>query len=84
MAGVDHKDHYRALKECLEVLRQNGLTAKKSKCEFAKPSIKFFGLIFSSKVVHPDPEKVEALKAAEPPRSKEELRSFSSCPIMPI
>ena len=76
VAGVDHKDHYRALKECLEVLRQNGLTAKKSKCEFAKPSIKFFGLIFSSKGVHPDPEKVEALKAAEPPRSKKELRSF--------
>ena len=39
-------------------------------------SIKFFGLIFSGDGESPDPEKVSALKACEPPANKNELRSF--------
>ena len=76
VAGVDEDDHLRALKETFTVLKANGLTAKKSKCEFAKASIKFFGLIFSADGVYPDPDKVVSLKEAEPPTDKKELRSF--------
>ena len=32
VAGVDDKDHLRALRDTLKVIRDNGLTAKKSKC----------------------------------------------------
>ena len=76
VAGVDDDDHLRALRDTLLVLRKNGLTAKLSKCVFGKPSVSFFGLIFSKDGVHPDPSKVEALKVAEAPRDKKELRSF--------
>ena len=76
VAGTDDKDHLRALRETLKVLKDNGLTAKRSKCEFAKPSVKFYGLVFSAEGTYPDPEKVAALKQAEPPTDKRELRSF--------
>ena len=57
------------------MLEQCNLTANK-KCEFNKQSIKFYGLVFSESGISPDPEKVMALKGAEPPTSKTELRSF--------
>ena len=38
--------------------------------------MKFFGKVFSSKGISPDPGKVAALKAAGPPQSAAEVRSF--------
>jgi len=38
--------------------------------------VKFFGKVFSSKGISPDPDKVAALKAAGPPQSAAEVRSF--------
>jgi hypothetical protein len=47
-----------------------------SKCEFNKEEIKFFGYIFSEAGMSPDPEKVEAVKKVESPKTSEEMRSF--------
>ena len=74
--GSDEEDHYRALSATFQRLCDSGLTLKRSKCEFGKRSIKFFGLVFSDQGISPDPEKVEALQHLSPPTNQAELRSF--------
>ena len=66
VSGFDGEDHY-----C-----ESGLTLKRSKCEFGKTSIMFFGLAFSDQGISPDPEKVEALQHLSAPSNQAELRSF--------
>ena len=39
-------------------------------------SVTFFGKVFSSEEISPDPTKVAALQAAGPPQSQAEVRSF--------
>ena len=58
------------------MMEQYNLTINAAKCEFNSRSIKFFGLVFSESGVSPDPEKIKALKQAEPPETKSDLRSF--------
>ena len=70
------KDHDRALLEVLQMFRRTGLTLNRKKCIFSATKTKFFGYIFSDKGIFPDPDKVTALRAAEAPKSKEEVRSF--------
>ena len=41
--SFDWNDHLRHLKNVLRALQEAGLTLKLSKCEFAKPSVKFLG-----------------------------------------
>ena len=52
-------------------LRFNG-----EKCEFDKPSITFYGHVFSKNGVSPCPEKIEAIKSLKPPTNVHELRSY--------
>ncbi|MEL6802271.1 MAG: RNase H-like domain-containing protein, partial [Bacteroidota bacterium] len=70
------RDHDRALLEVLEMFRRTGLTLNRKKCNFSATKTKFFGYIFSDEGISPDPDKVAALRAAEAPKSKEEVRSF--------
>ena len=74
--GRTQKDHDGALEQVLAVLEKANLTLNKSKCEFSKSSIIFYGLKFSQEGVSPDPRKIEALQSAEAPKTKSELRSF--------
>ena len=74
--GKSKLEHDIALKKVLDTLENCGLTANVNKCEFFKTSIKFFGLIFNNRGVKPDPTKVDALRNAEAPSSKKELKSF--------
>lgn len=70
------KDHDRALLEVLQMFRRTGLTLNRRKCVFSAMRTKFFGYVFSSEGVFPDPEKVRALREASAPKAKEEVRSF--------
>ena len=74
--GRNQAEHNEALFRVLQRLADCGLTLKPEKCEFNKQDIKFFGYIFSKDGMRPDPEKVEALRKTEPPKSVEEMRSF--------
>jgi hypothetical protein len=76
VSGFDEEDHYRALSATFQRLRESGLTLKRSKCEFGKTSIMFFGLVFPDQGISPDPEKVEALQHLPAPSNLAELRSF--------
>ena len=74
--GRTQEEHDHAVEEVLLAFFEAGLTVNKAKCEFNKKLIVFFGLVFSAEGVKPDPAIVEALKHAEPPTSKSELKSF--------
>ena len=76
VGGKDSDDNVRALKATFQVIKENNLTLSKKKCEFNKSSINFFGLIFSSDGIYPDPGKVTSLEEADVPKNKDELRSF--------
>jgi hypothetical protein len=76
VSGLDEEEHYRALSATFQRLCESGLTLKRSKCEFGKTSIMFFGLVFSGQGISPDPEKVEVLQHISAPSNQAELRSF--------
>ena len=63
--GKNKEEHHKNLKEVLDILKRWGLSANRGKCEFFTSSIKFYGLIFTSDGVSPDPSKVEALRNAK-------------------
>ena len=70
------KDHDRTLMQVFEMFRRTGMTINKKKCVFNATRTKFFGYVFSADGISPDPDKVAALQRADPPASKEEVRSF--------
>ena len=68
--------HDKALDEVLCRLKESGLTANLPKCEFRKPSMEFYGMIFSESGLAPDVKKVEALVQMSPPANVGELQSL--------
>ena len=74
--GKDRKEHDFALHQTLSRLHSKGLTINRDKLDLHKPSIEFFGYIFSAKGISPAPSKVNALKSASLPRNASEIRSF--------
>ena len=76
MYGRTQLEHDAGVENVMRMLEADNLTANESKSEFNKSVIKFFGLLFSEEGVKPDSEKVKALRRAETPGSKRELRSF--------
>ncbi len=65
-------EHLRHLKVVLEVLQENKLYAKQSKCTFAKGQVEYLGHIISGSGVATDPMKVEAVTAWPIPKTLRE------------
>ena len=74
--GKTQADHDSALKAVFQKFAEVNLTLNKSKCEFNKQSISFFGFIFSEKGISPDPIKVESIEKALQPTTTHVVRSF--------
>ena len=74
--GKTQADHDRALHAVCQKFSEVNLTLNQEKCEFNKNSITFFGFVFSSKRISPDPTKVEAINTAKPPTSVSGIRTF--------
>ena len=72
--GTDSESHDKALDQVFYRLQDAGLTANLEKCEFRKPLIEFFCMIFSEDGVSPHPKKVEDLNKS--PKNVSEVRSF--------
>ena len=69
-------EHERHLRLALELLRENRLYAKFSKCEFWLKEIQFLGHVVNSEGILVDPAKIEAVKNWNSPRTPSEIRSF--------
>ncbi|KAD4385309.1 hypothetical protein E3N88_25477 [Mikania micrantha] len=70
------EDHEQHLKLILELLRNEKLYAKFSKCEFWIREVHFLGHVINNKGIQVDPAKIEAIKNWETPKTPTEIRSF--------
>jgi hypothetical protein len=69
----EHKVH---LAHVLQLLKQNNLFAKMSKCEFAKDKVEYLGHIISVEGVATHPLKIEAMLSWPVPKNVTQLRGF--------
>nr|GEX41645.1 reverse transcriptase domain-containing protein [Tanacetum cinerariifolium] len=69
----DHEEHLRTI---LELLKNEKLYAKFSKCDFWLKSIHFLGHVIDSDGVYVDPAKVEAIENWSAPTTPTEVRQF--------
>lgn len=70
----DH--HMSVLSEVLQRLRSANLTARPTKCSLAYPKLECLGHIVGDNKLHPHPDKVKAIREANHPVTKKQLRSF--------
>ncbi|XP_016173137.1 uncharacterized protein LOC107615601 [Arachis ipaensis] len=70
------KEHEQHLRIVLQILKEQKLYAKLSKCEFWKEEVKFLGHVVSKGRIAVDPSKVEAVMEWERPTTVMEVRSF--------
>ena len=74
--GKTLEEHNHNLKAVFQRLREKGLTLNKSKCEFRKDRLDFFGYVFSKDGISPDPKKVADVVNRQTPSTASELRSL--------
>ena len=74
--SADYKSHLKQVEMVLERLKIAGLSVNKSKCCFATNELKLFGHYLKDGLIYPDPEKVDAIAACQPPKTQKQLKSF--------
>ena len=72
----DEKDHVEHLRVALQVLRDNRLYAKLSKCDFWMKEVNFLGHIISKKGISVDPAKIQTVLEWPTPKTVTDIRSF--------
>nr|GEW16506.1 putative reverse transcriptase domain-containing protein [Tanacetum cinerariifolium] len=73
-AHANKKEHEDHLKAILELLKNEKLYDKFSKCEFWIPKVQFLGHIIDSRGIHVDPAKIESIKDWASPKTPTEIR----------
>ena len=74
--GKNQEEHDTRLQKVFERLREKNITLNRSKCEFNKDKVEFFGYVFSKDCISADPKKIDAIKNAEAPKNAAEVRSL--------
>jgi hypothetical protein len=69
----DHKEYLRLV---LQVLRENQLYAKFSKCEFFQKQVHYLGHAISKEGVEVDPDKIKSIMEWPTPKDVSDIRSF--------
>jgi hypothetical protein len=69
--GQDESNHDLHLHDAMERTRMAGIKLNQEKCIIKTFECSFFGMVYTSSGVKPDPEKV-----MEPPKDKKELHTF--------
>jgi hypothetical protein len=69
-------EHIQHLRAVLEVLKQNQLFAKLSKCIFAQSFIEYLGHVISGQGVCTDPDKISIIQKWPSPTNVTQLRAF--------
>lgn len=69
-------EHVQHLKLVLQVMRENSLYAKKSKCVFRTDKVEYLGHVISGQGVSTDPSKIQAMQQWPAPTNVKQLRGF--------
>ncbi|GJW04512.1 putative reverse transcriptase domain-containing protein [Tanacetum coccineum] len=69
----EHEEH---LKLILELLKNEQLYAKFSKCEFWIPKVQFLGHVINNQGIHVDPAKIESIKDWASPKTATKIPAF--------
>lgn len=69
-------EHTKHLREVLERLREAGLYAKASKCQFYSPEVDFLGFVINTEGVRMDPSRVEMVAKWEEPTTFHAIQVF--------
>ncbi|KAK4383425.1 Retrovirus-related Pol polyprotein from transposon.6 [Sesamum angolense] len=72
----NREEHEQHLRIVLQILKENELYAKLSKCEFWVNQVVFLGHVIAGDGVTPDPSKVKAIMEWRVPKNATEVRSF--------
>ena len=72
----DAESHFSSLKLVLTKLREAGLKAKLSKCDFLRTSITFLGHLVDADGIHALDDKIKAVKNFPRPQNVDNVRSF--------
>lgn len=71
-----YKEHLKHLQMTLQLLKDNSLCAKRSKCLFGTKQVQYLGHIITQKGVSTDPEKISCMKEWPMPQNIKSLRGF--------
>ena len=70
------EEHRKIVKEVLQILRDNKLSLKHTKCNFETVETEYLGLIVSEGQIKMDPGKVKGVTDWPIPKNRKELRGF--------
>ncbi|GKC02833.1 putative mitochondrial protein [Tanacetum coccineum] len=70
------EEHEQHLRMVLQVMRQNTLYAKQSKCSFAVERVEYLGHVISAQGVATDPTKIQAIREWLVPTNVKQLRGI--------
>ena len=74
--GATEVEHDRNLLQFMDVAKQHGLTLNSAKCDIKCNKVSFFGQLYTSEGIKPDPQKVKDLREMPVPTTKAELQHF--------
>lgn len=70
------EEHFSHLEQVLDLLRQNKLFAKKSKCSFGLGRVEYLGHVITEHGVSTDPDKISYMVQWPKPKNVKQLRGF--------
>ena len=76
IGGSTQTEHDERLKYVVETLHAAGFSLNTEKSKTSLSEIKFMGHIISEAGIRPDPDKVESIESAPPPKTPQEVKSF--------
>ncbi|XP_062849175.1 uncharacterized protein K02A2.6-like [Trichomycterus rosablanca] len=74
VTGETQEIHDQRLKQVMETIKAAGLRLNKDKCRLSQPELNFLGQVVTKDGITPNPERVKAITAMEPPQNVSELR----------
>ncbi len=74
--GATIEEHDSNLLNLMKIAKEEGLVFNSKKCVFQSDKIEFFGSLYTSEGIKPDPAKVEDINKMPTPQDKDDLRKF--------
>jgi hypothetical protein len=73
----NHSELRQQLKKLFVILRNAGLKANLSKCEFRTTNVSYLGYRLTPDGILPRSDKLRAIRASKPPSTVQEMRQFT-------